>query len=106
MNYFSLTKSIKRARHNPSPLPPQKATAKSGERSRFPSRHLRKCPGGGGGEDAGGVETDKQAQQRRLMSLQVGFWVVVLGLFFGLVVCRGRRRRKGARPRTDLLRSY
>ena len=59
-----------------------------------------------GGEDAGEVETDKQAQQRRLMSLQVGFWVVVLGLFFGLVVCRGRRRRKGARPRTDLLRSY
>jgi len=60
----------------------------------------------GGGEDAAEVETDKQAQQRRLMSLQVGFWVVVLGLFFGLVVCRGRRRRKGARPRTDLLRSY
>ena len=57
--------------------------------------------------DAGeAVETTKQAQQRRLMSLQVGFWVVVLGLFFGFVVCRGRRRRKGARPRADLMRSY
>ena len=42
----------------------------------------------------------------RHLWLQVGFWVVVLGLFFGFVVCRGRRRRKGARPRTDLMRSY
>ena len=42
----------------------------------------------------------------RHLWLQVGFWVVVLGLFFGFVVCRGRRRRKGARTRTDLMRSY
>ena len=51
--------------------------------------------------DAG--ESSKEKQQRRLMTLQVGFWVVVIGLFVGrFVLCRGR----GRKARKDLNRAY
>ena len=51
--------------------------------------------------DAG--EGDKETQQRRLMTLQVGFWVVVIGLLVvRFVLCRGR----GRKARKDLNRAY